>query len=127
MPDLLEAFAPLVGVAGNNDPPELVGRFGRERLIELDGLIVGLVHGDLGPGTTTPERARRAFEDRAADVIVFGHSHQPLIERSPDGSLLINPGSPTDKRRQPRFSWALLALDGGRASAELRFFDDRAP
>ncbi len=126
VPDLLEAMAPLVAVAGNNDPPELVERFGRRQLVELDGVAVGLVHGDLGPGRTTPERARRAFEAGVA-VIVFGHSHQPLIARSPDGSLLINPGSPTDKRRQPRYSWAVLELEGGRARAELRFFDDRAP
>jgi predicted phosphodiesterase len=44
----------------------------------------------------------------------------------PRGALLVNPGSPTDKRAQPRYSWALLEIDGGTVGAELRFFDDRS-
>ena len=60
-------------------------------------------------------------------VVLFGHSHAPLVERVPDGPLLLNPGSPTDKRAQPRYSWALVRVDGGEVQAELRFFDDRSP
>jgi uncharacterized protein len=123
--ELLEAIAPLDGVAGNNDPPELVERFGRRKILEIEGARVGLTHGDLGSGRTSRERAIDAFGGPAArpEVVLFGHSHIPLIDRGRDGRLLINPGSPTDKRRQPRFSWALLEIRDGSATGELRFFD----
>jgi predicted phosphodiesterase len=59
--------------------------------------------------------------------VFFGHSHAPLVEQVPDGPLLVNPGSPTDKRAQRRFSWALVEITGGEVRAELRYFDDRSP
>jgi putative phosphoesterase len=124
---LLEAIAPLDAVAGNNDGPALVERFGRRRIVEADGARIGLVHGDVGPGRTTPERAARAFGGDEVDVVVFGHSHIPLVERLADGRWLLNPGSPTDKRRQPRYSWAILDIRDGEARPELRYFDDRRP
>jgi hypothetical protein len=124
VPALFEALAPFEAVAGNNDGDELVRRFGRRKVVELGGLRIGLTHGDRGPGATTPERARRTFEADAVDVVAFGHSHAPLVERLPDGPLLVNPGSPTDKRREYRYSWALLEIEAGVARAEIRFFDD---
>jgi len=126
---LLEGVAPTGGVAGNNDPPELVERLGLIKVVELDGVRLGLTHGHLGTGRTTPERARSVFagEPRLA-AILFGHSHIPLVERSREGPWLINPGSPTDRRRQPRFTWALLTLDRGTIQGvELREYDDRSP
>lgn len=116
--DLLAAIAPVEAVAGNNDGPELHGRFGRRRVVSAGGRRIGLVHGDLGPGGTTPERARRSFGPGEVDVVCFGHSHIPLVERLPDGRLLLNPGSPTDRRRQPNPTWALLTV-GASVSAEI--------
>jgi putative phosphoesterase len=127
VPSLFEAIAPVEGVAGNNDGPGLVERFGRRRVVLAAGVGIGLVHGDLGSGRTTPQRAARSFGADEADVVCFGHSHMPLVERLPDGRLLLNPGSPTDRRRQPRFSWALLEVEDGEARAELRFYEDRIP
>ena len=95
-------------------------------LIEDAKPPLGLVHGDLGVGRTTPERARRAFRADEVEAICFGHSHIPLVERLSDGRLLVNPGSPTDKRRQARYSWALLEVRGSGIQAELRYFDDRS-
>jgi putative phosphoesterase len=127
---LLERLAPVDGVAGNNDGPELHERFGTRRIIELGGVRIGLTHGHLGPGSTTPARARRVFEAEPAGslgAIVFGHSHIPLIERGPGGTWLVNPGSPTDRRRQPRYSWALLTIqEGAVTSVDLWTFSDRA-
>lgn len=106
----LGRIAPVHAVAGNVDPPEL-GLPGR-RLLEMDGLTIGLTHGHLGPGRTTPERARRAFP-RPPAVIVFGHSHEPLIEAVPGGPLLVNPGSPTQPRgRAPTFALLSWMADG---------------
>ena len=105
----LARIAPVHAVRGNVDPPEL--RLPSRRLLDLAGFRVGLVHGDQGPGATTPERARRAFAAERVDVVVFGHSHRPGIDQVPDGPLLINPGSPTQPRgRFPTF--AVLDLSG---------------
>lgn len=128
VPDLFEALGSFDAVAGNNDGPELVARFGRRKVLELDGVRVGLTHGDVGIGSwTTPERARTAFAAEDVAAVLFGHSHAPLVKRVQNGPLLVNPGSPTDKRAQPRYSWALLEIEGGEVRAELRFFDDRSP
>lgn len=126
VPGLFDAIALVDGVAGNNDPPSLVERFGRRKVLEVGAVRLGLTHGDLGPGRTTPERARRTFVNEPLDAVLFGHSHVPWIERSADGPLLLNPGSPTDKRRQPRYTWALLRLTADGLDAEIRSFDDRA-
>jgi putative phosphoesterase len=126
VPALFEALAPFDAVAGNNDSAAHVERFGRSKVLEIDGVRIGLTHGHLGVGATTPERARRTFAEGAVAAVLFGHSHTPLIDRLPDGRLLLNPGSPTDKRREPRYSWALLRIEDGRVEAELRFFDDRS-
>ena len=123
---LLESVAPVHGVAGNNDPPDLAARLGTVRVVDLDGVLIGLTHGHLGSaGLATPERAAASLAHLPGlAAICFGHSHIPLVRAAPDGGpLLVNPGSPTDKRRQPRFSWALLEVGGGAVAAELRFFD----
>lgn len=111
--DLLAAFAPTDAVAGNNDPPELRERLGLVRIVTIEEVRIGLTHGHLGPGRTTPERALRTFaeSDPPVDAIAFGHSHQPMVERR-DGVWLLNPGSPTDRRRQPTFSFLRLRVRG---------------
>lgn len=122
--ELLERIAPVQAVAGNNDPASIVERWGYRRIVAVDGVRIGVVHGDRGRGRTTPQRAAGAFSDEPVDVVCFGHSHQPLIAR--DGRvLLVNPGSPTDKRREPAFSYALLHIADGLATAELRTFARR--
>lgn len=110
--DLLAEIAPVVAVAGNNDPPELLARLGDRRILEVEEVRIGLAHGHLGPGRTTPERARRLFEADDVDLIVFGHSHQPLwTPAAGSRPALLNPGSPTDRRREPSASYALLSID----------------
>jgi putative phosphoesterase len=122
---LFEEIAPFDAVAGNNDGEEIHRRFGRRKVLQLEGASVGLVHGD-GTGRTTRERAVAAFAADAVDAILFGHSHIPLSERL-DGVWLINPGSPTDKRRNPSYSYAILEIDQGRVVPRLRYFHDRTP
>ncbi len=123
--------SPVDGVAGNSDGPELHERFGTRRVLELGGARVGLTPGHLGSGATTPARAQRAFADEppgSLDVIVLGHLHIPVIDRRPDGTWLLNPGSPTDRRRQPLYSWALLTIEGGEVtSPSIATFADCAP
>lgn len=118
--DLLEAFAPTDGVAGNNDPPELVERLGLERVVTVEQVRIGVTHGHFGSGRTTPDRAVHTFSnaDPPVDAIAFGHSHQPLVERR-GGVWLLNPGSPTDRRRQPVFSFLRLTVQGSALEPEL--------
>jgi putative phosphoesterase len=121
VPSLLETLAPLEAVAGNNDPPALVRRFGRRKVVTLGDVRVGMVHGD-GTRGTTVGRSMRAFDDDGVDVVCFGHSHRPMCERR-DGIWLVNPGSPTDKRTQARYSYAILDVRRGRVEPRLVFFD----
>src|SRR5262249_58739428 len=94
-----EALTPREAVAGNNDPPELVARFGRRKIVPVDGVRLGLVHGD-GPRGTTIDRSVSAFAEESVDVICFGHSHQPLCERRA-GLWPGNPGPATRRRAPP--------------------------
>lgn len=122
---LVEAIAPCESVAGNNDGPDIVDKFGYAKRLELGGLRFGLVHGD-GYRKTTAERALDAFADERPDVIVYGHSHIPE-SRQVGGTLLFNPGSPTDKRRQPRYSYGIITVENGELKqAELVYFDSKA-
>jgi uncharacterized protein len=107
----LAAFAPVRAVLGNNDDPD-VAAWGAPATLELDldGLAVGMVH-DAGPAAGRTRRLRRRFP--TAELVVFGHSHIPL-DVAGEGVRIFNPGSPTDKRRQPRGTMGLLAVEAGR-------------
>lgn len=125
MADLLQEIAPVDGVAGNNDGEEIVERFGVQKLIRAGHTMIGMIHGD-GYGRTTEQRAYQAFAGESVDVILFGHSHVPYMERR-DGVLLFNPGSPTDKRRQPLYSFGILEIrDGGGVDARHIFYEDKS-
>lgn len=116
----LERLAPVYAVRGNVDPPQLWRELPVRRLITLGGARIGLIHGD-GTSGSTLERARRAFSAESVDCIVFGHSHEPYCERE-DGILLFNPGSPTDRRRQPKHSYGILTVTGGRVEGRIVYF-----
>jgi uncharacterized protein len=104
----LRALAPVKAVQGNVDELELKLTLPRSRVVTAGRFRIGVVHGDVGSGTTS-ERARRTFDAEPVDCVVFGHSHSPLLRR--DGPvLMLNPGSPTDKRREPRASFALITI-----------------
>lgn len=113
----LQAFAPVRVVLGNNDGPE-VAAWGAPETLELDlaGLSVAMIH-DSGPAKGRPARLRRRFP--TADLVVFGHSHIPM-DITGDGVRIFNPGSPTDKRRQPYGTLGRLdVVDGQLITAEI--------
>jgi uncharacterized protein len=113
--DELAGFAPVHAVLGNNDH-ELVGILPERWVEAFDGVVVAMVH-DSGPTNGRPARLRRWFPE--ADVVVFGHSHAPVIEEGLDGQLLVNPGSATERRRAPSHTLALLDLRAGSVAATL--------
>ncbi|MEY2436798.1 MAG: uncharacterized protein QOF97_1634, partial [Acidimicrobiaceae bacterium] len=93
--DELATFAPVHAVLGNNDH-ELVHVLPETDVVVIDGVRVGMIH-DSGPRAGRAGRMRRRFPD--ADIVVFGHSHEPQCELDVDGQLLLNPGSPIERRR----------------------------
>ncbi|GAA0639108.1 YfcE family phosphodiesterase [Sporichthya brevicatena] len=109
--DELAAYAPVSVVLGNNDGPEVAAWGAPETLeLELAGVRVAMIH-DAGPAAGRVRRMRRRFP--AADLVVYGHSHIPM-DVTEDGLRIFNPGSPTDKRRQPHGTLGVLELDAGR-------------
>jgi putative phosphoesterase len=107
--DELSGFAPVHAVLGNNDL-ELVGVLPEVLELDIEGVKVGMVH-DSGQSGGRARRMRRMFP--AADVVVFGHSHIPWLEPGVDGQLLLNPGSATERRRQPVHTLATLDIEDG--------------
>ena len=101
--DALEARAArLVGVWGNNDGPPLRERLPEVARVQLDGLRLAVVH-ETGAAAGRERRCAAACPD--VDVLVFGHSHIPWNTTAESGLRLLNPGSPTDRRRQPTHTW----------------------
>lgn len=111
--DVLGAYALTRAVRGNLDPPDA----GLPETLEFDfdGVRIAMIH-DSGRKQGRRNRMKRRFPE--ARVVVFGHSHIPWLEDE-DGLLLLNPGSPTDKRRQPDHTFALLRVEDGEARAEI--------
>jgi len=113
---------PVLAVRGNMESPDVRMRLPAQRIVAVGSWRIGMVHGDGGIGRTTAEHARRSFHDVAC--IIFGHSHQPMNEQV-EGVLLFNPGSPTDRRTEPSFSYGLLHVtDEGVAGEIIRFQRD---
>jgi hypothetical protein len=115
--DELADYAPVRAVCGNNDGPDVVA-WGAPETLDLDiaGLRVAMIH-DSGQAIGRTARMRRRFP--GAELVVFGHSHIPL-DQTGDGVRIFNPGSPSDRRRQPHGTIGLLdVVDGRLARAEI--------
>lgn len=114
--DLLQelgGFAPVHAVLGNNDH-ELVGILPEVLELELDGVHLAMIH-DSGAAKARAGRLHRRFP--SADVVLFGHSHQPLLSPGIDGQLLCNPGSPTWRRTAATATVATLELHDGEVTS----------
>lgn len=107
---LLEEIAPVTAVAGNCDDWELAEHLGDKKIITVERVKIGLTHGYSGQGRTTMERAFSQFVGEGIDCLIFGHSHQPY-NCCHHGLLFFNPGSPTDKRSCPDYSYGILEVD----------------
>lgn len=114
----LHLIAPVMAVAGNNDPAE--SGLPLTQLVTVGGWRIGVTHGHEGSGKTTPDRALSLFSN--VDCVVFGHSHIPCC-RWQGGVLLFNPGSPTDRRRARRHSYGFLQVTEQGIAGEIIEFD----
>src|SRR5690554_3586439 len=108
--DMEQRAARLVGVWGNNDGPELRARLPEVAREVIDGIRFAVVH-ETGPATGREARCDVAYPE--TDVLVFGHSHIPWDTVTPNGLRLMNPGSPTDRRRQPACTYLTAVADAG--------------
>lgn len=109
--DALESRAArLVGVVGNNDGAALRERLPEVARVELGGVRIAVVH-ETGAAAGRERRCAAAYPD--VDVLVFGHSHIPWDTTTATGLRLLNPGSPTDRRRQPTHTWMTARAAGG--------------
>jgi len=104
----------LIGVYGNNDGPQLRSRLPEAARVTLDGLRMTVVH-ETG-GRNNRERRMEALYGADSDVLVFGHSHIPWDTFTPSGLRLLNPGSPTDRRRQPVATYMTAQIHSGTLS-----------
>lgn len=111
--DELAAYAPIRAVRGNLDPPE--ADLSETQEFDFGGARVAMIH-DSGRREGRRKRLRRRFPE--IRVVVFGHSHVPFLEDEGD-LLLLNPGSPTDKRREPEHTFALLHAEEGSVRAKI--------
>ena len=118
--DNLRALGPPVAaVHGNIDSADLRRVLPERQVVDAAGARIGIVH-DAGPATGRLRRMRLAFPE--CDAVVFGHSHIPLHEEE-GGFQIFNPGSPTDRRRQPRHSMGVAQVVGGRVRFEHIWLD----
>jgi putative phosphoesterase len=124
--DLLEQRSRrVIGVYGNNDGPALRARLPEVARADLDGLRLAVVH-ETGPAQGRERRCADRFPD--TDVLVFGHSHIPWDTTAPTGLRLLNPGSPTDRRRRPHCTYMTATVaDGLLTDVELHRLPPRAP
>ena len=117
---VLEQVAPTVAVRGNADPLDLIETLPDRVWLEVGSRTVLLLHGHHGKSAL---KAARAAATPPIDLIVFGHSHKPLIDRE-GGTILFNPGSPTERRWNPHFGIGLVRVSDAEIEPELVLFDD---
>lgn len=104
----------LIACWGNNDGPALRARLPEIARATLDGIRLAVVH-ETGASTGREKRMAAAYPD--TDVLVFGHSHIPWDTTTPSGLRLLNPGSPTDRRRQPHCTYMTATVEAGALGA----------
>ncbi|AJD89976.1 hypothetical protein JMA_06590 [Jeotgalibacillus malaysiensis] len=118
----LEQFASVKAVYGNADQQEVIKALPEKQIIQAGSFRIGLVHGH-GKGKTTEKRAIEAFSNDQIDLLIYGHSHIPSFKKI-DGLQILNPGSPTDKRRQKQFSFVVLTVEET-LDVELIYYDSK--
>jgi putative phosphoesterase len=117
--DELRSLAPVAAVYGNMDYPEVREVLPEKRVLEVEGKLIGVIHG-WGPPMGIERRVLSRFS--GVDAVVFGHTHKPLAEWR-KGVLLLNPGTPTDRRFSKRLSYIILTIEDGELKPEIVYVD----
>jgi uncharacterized protein len=114
----LAGLAPVEAVYGNMDEPALRESLPQRQVLEVDGARIGLVH---IPGPRAGREARLVGWFPGCDAVVYGHTHVPQLERH-EGVWILNPGSPSDRRKAPEHTMIELTIDGSAVEPELISF-----
>ena len=115
--DILRAIAPVRAVQGNMDEPLLKKRLPLRDSLAVEGISIGVYHGH-GATRDALHNALKQFEGQDMDIIIFGHSHQP-VKQVTGKTLMFNPGSPNDVVRAPYFSYGILEVNDGKFKANI--------
>jgi putative phosphoesterase len=115
--DFFKSYSPIYAVCGNMDSIEVVKVLPSKRIIKVENVNIGLIHGSGNPATL-PERVRKEFEKDNVNAIVFGHSHCSY-NKTVNGVLLFNPGSLTDKIHASRNSFGILEVNNDKIKGEI--------
>ena len=113
--EFLAGLGRLEAVRGNSDEPALRGILPIKRVVEIDNVKIGVIHGTGAPFGMA-RRAAAEFED--VNAVIFGHAHRPVRDTI-GGILVMNPGSPTSNRFLPNNTYGLLSVNGGAVSGEI--------
>jgi len=111
----LRALGRVEAVYGNMDEPFLRESLSKELIVEVEGVRIGIVH---VPGPAAGREARLAARFPGCDAVVYGHTHVPQVERFGE-VWILNPGSPTERRRAPVHSMLVLEVGKGEIRPEL--------
>ena len=111
----LRALGRVEGVHGNADEPALRRELPAERIVEAGGARIAMVH---APGPAAGQEARLLARFPGCEAIVYGHTHMPQVERR-DGVWILNPGSPTERRRAPARTMLVVDVAGGAIEPQL--------
>jgi putative phosphoesterase len=111
----LRALAPVEAVHGNMDEPALKAALPETRVVELAGARIGMVH-EPGPAAGRAARLRARFPD--CDAVIYGHTHLPEVTRQ-GSTWILNPGSPTERRRAPSRTMIVIEAGDGRLEPRL--------
>jgi uncharacterized protein len=112
----LQSYADVAAVHGNVDDREVRRALPSTNEVHADDATIAVIH-DAGPARGRIARLRRRFPD--ADAVVFGHSHMPLHQSTPEGFQIFNPGSPTERRRAPHHTMGIAHARKGTLTFEL--------
>lgn len=115
--EFLKKKAPVKAVCGNMDPPEVARVFPKKLVFEAEGVKIGVTHG-YGAPWGIEERVRQIFSGEELDVIIFGHTHNPVSRKIRD-VLLFNPGSPTDRFYAQENTLGILEVEKGKVEGRI--------
>ena len=118
--EVLQNYKNFIGVWGNVDEPEIKNLTKEKEIVTIEGYRIGIFHGH-GTDSNTLDRAYEKFREDDIDIIIFGHSHQPLV-KTKKGILMLNPGSLTNKRQERWYSYIILELHPESIDLQFKFF-----
>lgn len=119
--ELIKQNKKFIGVWGNNDGNAVKELVKEKEVVNINGYKIGIYHGH-GENKSTIDKAYDIFKDNKVDIIIFGHSHLPII-KTMNKTVMLNPGSPTSKRKERWYSIIILELEKNYINAQIKFFN----